>query len=444
MYALYSILLILMGISHLPRLLWRSLRGADYHRELGGRFAYRLPRPAATGALRHCFWFHAASVGEIQGLQPIITNLHNRHPAVPVVVSTFTPAGKATAQRVLQEAATVFLLPLDIAWAMRRLIRHLQPRALIIQETELWPHLLRAASQHRIPVAVVNGRLSPRAFARYRWGRFFMRRVLSDVSLVLAQSPDNASRFQSLGLSSERIQVTGNTNIDRALLATEQPTTPHPLAPLLHSKRLLLGGSTHEGEETALLNVYRQLHTQHPDLCLILAPRHLERIEAVVRHVQASGFRVLRRSQCDTRLPQAIEPATVLLLDTLGELATLYSLCTIAFVGGSLAPIGGHNILEPAVYAKPVLFGPHMQHFPELATLLCDAGAAIQVQNESDLHRRMARILAHPEEGRRIGEQALHTLAANRGALDRTIHALTKFLNQNTDNTLTARNPLTL
>lgn len=441
MYTLYSILLTLIGLCRLPRLLWRSLHGAAYHQDLGARFGIRLPRGAAPGAACHCLWFHAASVGEIQGLQPVISALHNRFPALPVVVSTFTPAGKTTAQRILPEATTVCLLPLDIGWVMRRFIRHFKPHALIVQETELWPHLLRAASQQRVPVAVVNGRLSPRAFARYRWVRPFMQRVLSGVSLVLAQSPANASRFQYLGLPSERILVTGNTNIDRALLAAEQPAAPHPLAPLLHNKRLWVGGSTHEGEETALLNVYRQLHTRHPDLLLVLAPRHLERVETVVRHVQASGYHALRRSQCDTRQAQALEPSAVLILDTLGELATLYSLCTVAFVGGSLVPIGGHNILEPAVYAKPVIFGPYMQHFPELAALLCETGGAVQVRDATDLHQCMARLLAHPEAGHRIGARALHTLAANRGALHRTTRMLTELLTQNATSALTTLNP---
>ncbi len=440
MYLLYTILLALGGLALLPHLLWQSLRGAAYHRDLYQRFGYGLTEPSTVGAARRCLWFHAASVGEVLGLQPIIAALHARFPQLPVAVSTFTPAGKKMAQGVLTEATAVFLLPLDFPCMMRRLVRRLQPYALIVQETELWPHLFRAASRHQVPIAVVNGRVSPRAFTRYRWGRPFMRRVLSDVTLVLAQSEDNARRFQCLGAPSKRVCVVGNTNIDRALLAAEQPTQPHPLAPLLCGKRVLVGGSTHEGEETALLDVYRHVQAQHPDLCLVLAPRHLERVETVIRHVQAAGYRALRRSQYDPHRPKDVEASIVLILDTLGELSTLYSLCTIAFVGGSLIPIGGHNILEPAVYAKPVIFGPHMQHFPQLAAMLCDAGGAVQVQNETDLRRCITRILAHPEEGRTMGKQALRALAANRGALDRTTRALTELLIQNSASPLTAKN----
>ena len=313
---------------------------------------------------------------------------------------------------------------------MRRLVQRLQPQALIVQETELWPHLLRAVSQQGVPVAVVNGRLSPRAFARYRWGRPLMQHVLSHVSLILAQSVDNAHRFRHLGAPSKRVRVTGNTNIDRALLAATQPVKQHQLTPLLHKNRIWIGGSTHEGEETILLNVYRQLHAQYPDLRLVLAPRHLERTTTVVRHVKASGYRAVCRSQYASQHGQELDASSVLILDTLGELATLYSLCTVAFVGGSLIPVGGHNILEPAVYGKPVIFGPYMQHFPELAAMLRASGGAVQVKNEADLCRCIARLLAYPEEGRNMGNQALGALAANRGALDHTTQALSEMLKQ--------------
>jgi 3-deoxy-D-manno-octulosonic-acid transferase len=430
MYLGYTILLILGGLVLMPRLLWRGLRGAAYHRNLRERFGHN---PAVCGVSRAadgCLWFHAASVGEVQGLRPIITTLHERFPELPVLLSTFTPAGKTMAQRITPEAAAVFLLPFDFPWIMRRLVRRLRPRALIVQETELWPHLFRAVARQRVPVVVVNGRLSPRAFSRYMWIRPLMQHVLADVTLLLTQSENGACRFQRLGASARRVRVVGNTNIDRALLAAEQSARPHPLAPLVQGKRLLVGGSTHEGEETALLAVYRRLCDQHPDLLLVLAPRHLERVETVVRHVQAYEYRALRRSQCNALCSGELAGPAVLILDTLGELPALYSLCTVAFVGGSLVPVGGHNILEPAVFAKPLFFGPYMQHFPELAAMLCDAGGAVQVRGEAELYAQVARVLGQPDAGHAMGMRALRTLIANRGALERTTQALTELLRQ--------------
>ena len=232
------------------------------------------------------------------------------------------------------------------------------------------------------------------------------------------------------GLAAQRLQVVGNTNIDRALRAAEQATAAPPLAALVHGKTLLVGGSTHAGEETILLSVYRRLREQFPQLLLVLAPRHLERVAVVMQHVQAYGWRALRRSQCHRLAPEMLTDAPVFILDTLGELAALYSLCAVAFVGGSLVPIGGHNILEPAVYAKPVIFGPYMQHFPELAAMLCAAGGAIQVHGEAELYDRLTAILTRPEAGMAMGQRALQALVANRGALDRTLQAITTLLTQ--------------
>jgi 3-deoxy-D-manno-octulosonic-acid transferase len=439
MYLGYTILLILGGLVLMPRLLWRSLHGAAYHRDLRERFGRGPMVHVVSRVAGGCLWFHAASIGEVQGLRPIIATLHARFPELPVVLSTFTPAGKMMAQRVISEAAAVFLLPVDFPWIMRPLVRRLRPRSLIVQETELWPHLFRAAARQHVPVVVVNGRLSPRAFTRYMWIRSLMQRVLADVTLLLVQSEESAHRFQRLGASVQRLWVVGNTNIDRALLAAEQPARPHPLAPLVQGKRLLVGGSTHEGEETALLAVYHRLCMQHPDLLLVLAPRHLERVETVVRHVQAFRYRVLRRSQCDTLRSGELEGPTVVILDTLGELPRLYSLCTVAFVGGSLVPIGGHNILEPAMFAKPLFFGPHMQHFPELAAMLCHAGGAVQVRGEAELCTQVARILEQPDVGHAMGQRALHALMANRGALERTTQALTELLRQGSGCPLTTK-----
>lgn len=430
MYLLYTVLLVLGGCGLLPRLLWRCLHGAGYHRGLLTRLGYGGVMRADAAALYNCLWFHAASVGEVQGLQPIVACLHARFPDLPVVLSTFTPTGQAMAQRLVPEAARVFLLPFDLPWLMRRLVRHLRPRTLIIQETELWPHLFRVAARQQVPIVVVNGRLSPRSFRRYLWIRALMRRLLADVTLLLVQSQEIAQRFIRLGAVATRLRVVGNTNIDRALLAAEELATPHALAPLVQGRRLLVAGSTHEGEEAILLTVYRRLREQHSDLLLVLAPRHLDRVATVIRHVQAHHCRAVRRSQCERMGLAELDADVVLVLDTLGELAGLYRLCTAAFVGGSLVPIGGHNILEPAVYAKPLFFGPHMQHYPELAQMLCAAGGAVQVVGEDDLYAQLVRLLRHPHEGDSMGQRALQALAAHCGALQATSDILTALLQQ--------------
>jgi 3-deoxy-D-manno-octulosonic-acid transferase len=428
MYALYTLLFLLGGVGLLPPILWRCLRGATYHRDLTERFGYGIVSSATVQAASGCLWFHAASVGEVQGVRPIIAKLHTCLPEFPVVLSVFTPAGKQIARRIVPEAVRIFVLPLDLPWLMRRMMRYLRPRALIVQETELWPNLFRAAARQHIPVIIVNGRLSPRAFRRYQWIRPLMRRVLADVTLCLVQSEEGARRFQHLGADIRHLQVTGNTNIDRALLAAAQPNHAHPLAPLVVGRRLLVAGSTHEGEESVLLSVYRRLYVHYPDLLLVLAPRHLERVETVLRHVQAHGCRAVRRSHCEDVQAVDLTGATVIVLDTMGELAPLYSLCTVAFIGGSLVPIGGHNALEPAVFAKPLLFGPHMHHFPELAALLQRAGGAVQVHGEEELYERLVYLLTYPEEGNKIGQCALAALAANRGALERTTIAVKTLL----------------
>ena len=422
MSILYTFLLIGAGIASLPYLLWRCLRGATYLQDLFERFGgVSFPHGEPEG----CLWFHAASVGEVQGLQPILAALHDRFPSRPVVLSTFTPAGKALAQKVVPQAARVFLLPFDLPWIVRKMMRRLRPSALIVQETELWPTLFHELGRLRVPIVLVNGRLSPRSFRRYARVRPFMRRVLANVSLILAQSDSSAQRFQRLGVPAHKVQTVGNTNIDRALNQAEQPTPPHPMAPPLADRQVLVAGSTHEGEEATLLSVYQRLRVQHPGLCLVLAPRHLERVEAVARHVQACNLSAIRRSRYPGK--SSAQP-DVVILDTLGELVAFYRLCTLAFVGGSLAPIGGHNILEPVMFAKPLLFGPHMHHFPELVDLLRNADGAIQVRDETDLYTHTARLLNHPAEAAAMAQRALRVLGSNRGALQRTCEVLTELI----------------
>ena len=428
MYLFYSLLLTLFGVLSLPRLLWRSVRGAGYHRDWRERLGCGV---AQQRAAPQALWFHAASVGEVQGLQPIIAELRARFPEAPVVCSTFTPTGKAMAKRLLPDVASVFLLPFDWPWTMRRLMRRLRPLALIIQETELWPNCLRAAARQGAPVIVVNARLSPRSTRRYQWIRRFMRRALADVTLILAQTQESAQRFQALGTAAKRLKVIGNTNIDRALLTRPDASPPYALTMLAKGRRVWVGGSTHEGEEAILLDAHRRVLRDHPDVLLVLAPRHLERVEAVARQVQAAGFHAVRRSAYDVDAADALSDDAVVILDTMGELVALYGLCDIAFVGGSLAPIGGHNILEPAMFAKPLMFGPHMHHFPDLAQMFCAAGGAVQVTDAGTLYRKVVGLLQHPSEAELMGRRAYQTLQANRGALAAVVDEITRVLQGN-------------
>ncbi|GIX46480.1 MAG: 3-deoxy-D-manno-octulosonic acid transferase [Candidatus Tectimicrobiota bacterium] len=423
MYALYTLGLCVAGVLLFPRLLRRAWWGAekgDWRERLG----LLPPAPALAG----CLWFHAASVGEVQALAPIVAALHQRLPQRPVVVSTFTPSGKRLARQAIPQAALVFLLPVDVPWTLKRVLARLQPRALLVQETELWPQLFRLARRRQVPVVLLNGRLSPRAFRRYRYLRPLLRRVLHDVRLLLVQSDTMAQRFRELGTPPARLRVTGNTNIDRALLAAAAPAAPHPLAPLLSGRRVFVAGSTHAGEEELLLQVYRRLQATYPDLLLVLAPRHLERVARVVRLGRAAGCPVVRRSQCAGLRPADLGQPCVLVLDTLGELAALYRLASVAFVGGSLVPVGGHNLLEPAVFAKPLFFGPYLHHFPDLAAMLCAAGGAVQVPDAAALHAEIDSVLRHPERGIAMGQRALQALKQNRGALERTVAAVAAVL----------------
>lgn len=421
MFVLYTLLLIGAGIAALPMLLWRRLRGATYLRDFSERFGGFSSKPVQ---LEGCLWFHAASVGEVQGLQPIVDALHRRFPSRPVAFSTFTSTGKAMAQTLVPQAGTIFLLPFDLPWTVAKAIRRLRPSALIVQETELWPNLFRFLGRLQVPIVVVNGRLSSRSFRRYALIRPFTRRVLGNVSLVLAQSDVGADRFQRLGVPSGKVWAVGNTNIDRALKQA-QAVPSHPMARSMSGRRVLVAGSTHEGEEAILVSVYLRLREQFPDLCLVLAPRHIERTESVFRHVRASGLSVIRRSQYAAESGVCSD---VVILDTLGELVSFYKQCTVAFVGGSMVPVGGHNILEPVTFGKPLLFGRHMHHFPELADLLSTAGGAIQVRDAEDLYAKAAQLLANPSQGAAMGQCARQALDSNSGALQRTCEALASVL----------------
>jgi len=386
----------------------------------------RLGRIAREATDRPVIWVHAVSLGEVVAAVPLVRQLHDRHPDSRIVVTTVTETGREAVEQRLAGIAEHRYAPLDFPWAVRAFIRALDPRLFIFVETELWPNLLRTLARCGVPVVLVNGRLSSRSFRGYRLARPFMRQILGGVSALLMQSARDAARIVALGAPPDRTQCTGNIKFDQPMAAALPVTLTKEV--LLHDgEDLLVAGSTHPGEEEAWLRIYSILLTEFPSLVLLLAPRHIERADKLEAVVAGQGFRVMRRSRIAESAKVGPGPR-VMILDTRGELAGVYRYAVVTFVGGTLVPVGGHNLLEPAAWGKPVFFGPHTDHCAEIATLLQEAGGGRQIGDAESGAIAVAAVLRDRDVLHRMGEAARRVVAQNRGALDRTLDALEKVI----------------
>lgn len=430
MLLLYSLLFTLGVLVTAPYYLWR-LRGnilsaSDWRERLG--FLPRDFQQPARGAI----WVHAVSVGETLAVVNLAHELQERYPERKLFISHVTVAGRDAGASRLPGIAGRFLLPLDWASNMRRVFRQIRPALLVVVETELWPNLLHVAREEGVGVVLVNGRISDRSFHRYRWIYFFMRRMLGNVDVVCAQSDTDAERFRSLGAPTERVVVTGNLKFDA------RPPELGEFARRLKNalgasgrQPVMVAASTMPGEEMLLLPVWQQLREQHPRALLILVPRHPARFEEVagILEQRKSGF--VRRTCLVTEeeaLQSQIESAEILLLDTIGELAGIFELADVVFMGGSLVPTGGHNVLEPAYWAKPILFGPHMHNFRDIAQLLLDRGAAVQVQDAAHLGVELFALFDGPERRNQLGHAARKALDDQRGVTGRVLQIVQPWL----------------
>jgi 3-deoxy-D-manno-octulosonic-acid transferase len=416
MYRLYSLVLGVLALGYLPLFLVRKVWGAGYPIALRERLGFlRVPPPPMPGAR---FWVHAVSVGEVMAAVPLVQALRARWPAADIVVSTVTATGERVARARLTDAVATVTFPLDFRDAVRRALRRVGPGCFIALETELWPNLLRALREARIPAVLANGRISDRSYRRYKLVRPLFRRVLQDMTLFCMQSEEDARRIISLGASPERVLVTGN-------LKMEAPSGDAGAADLwrrlLHLGRapVVVAGSTHRGEEALVLEAFAALRPEAEGLRLVLAPRHPERLDEVESLAAGRGLAVVRRSRV-----RAANGAPVILLDTMGELASLYAVADVIFVGGSLVPVGGHNVVEPALHAKAVVFGPHMTNFRDAAALLLRADAAIQVMDGRELAAALGRLLADASARETLGRAAWSAVRAHQGACVRTVAAL--------------------
>jgi 3-deoxy-D-manno-octulosonic-acid transferase len=403
-----------MGLlAYLPAFLVRRRR-AGYNRNLGqrlGRLGEGLPPDPRC-------WVHAVSVGESAAAVPLVEGIRRRWPELGIVVSTITPTGARIVGERLAGTAVHRYFPIDLPGPVRRALDAARPRFFIAIETELWPNFLRALARRRIPAMIANGRISDRSFRRYRWVRGLMRRVLADVSVFAMQTEEDARRIIALGAPPSRVVVTGNLKSD--LLPEAAGDDPAGWRARLHlgaGARLWIAGSTHRGEEAVVLDAFLRARSRCPELTLLLAPRHPERAGEVEALIRERGLLAARRS----RLPADGTPGAVIILDTVGELAALYALAEIVFVGGSLVPIGGHNVLEPAMRGKPVLVGPHMSNFREGAELLQRSGGGLVVKDAPELERELARLLEDRDLARRMGDAAREAFAGRQGAVSATL-----------------------
>jgi 3-deoxy-D-manno-octulosonic-acid transferase len=376
---------------------------------------------AGVGAGREVVWVHAVSVGEVMAAAQLIRELRAARPEWLVAVSTTTATGQRLAQQRLAELP-VFYLPLDFAWVVRRYLRVLQPKMLVLMESELWPNLMLECARAGVPMAVVNARVSDRSFPRYMRLRRLWRPLLGKISLFLAQSEETAERLVRIGAPAERVRVTGNLKYDlregreSALVAMLRERLPA-------EARVVVCGSTLEGEEKILLEAWPKVLAAEPEAVMVLAPRHPDRFAAVAAMVEAGGFTLIRASRFREQ-PVAVEAGSVFLLDTIGDLAAVYSLGAAAFVGGSLVAAGGHNPLEPARFGVPVLNGGSFENFREIVSML-KAHDAIRIVEAGAFAETLVEILRHKDEARALGGRAQGVFEAQAGATARTVAALT-------------------
>jgi 3-deoxy-D-manno-octulosonic-acid transferase len=418
MYALYSVMLTLALAAYAPVFALRRLGRRGYQRAFRQRFGRLEP---GLPAEPRC-WVHAVSVGEAAAAAPLVHGIRRRWPEMSVVVTTVTPTGARIVTEQLGSVATHRYFPLDLPGPVRRALEAVRPRFFVGMETELWPNFLRALAARGVPSMIANGRISDRSFRRYRIVRPLMARILARVSVFAMQSDEDARRIIALGAPSERVVVTGNLKAD---LTPPPADTPwEELLDLREDTALWIAGSTHRGEEALVLDVFKRLEPRVPALRLLLAPRHPERAGEVERLVAERGLRPVRRS----RLPGEKADGSVVILDTVGELGDLYRLAAVVFVGGSLVATGGHNMLEPALRKKPVLYGPNTENFRESAALLVASGGGLVVRDTVELQAETERLLRDPGLRCRMGEAAFAAVAARQGAIGQTLSLVERVL----------------
>jgi 3-deoxy-D-manno-octulosonic-acid transferase len=447
-YFLYSFLLSLAAVITTPYWLIQGLRHGKYLSNLGERLGFSVPGAAKLHAGHPgAIWIHAVSVGEVLAGLALAKRLKEAYPQRPLVISTTTITGQNLARERMPFANAVVYFPFDWAFSVRKLLAALNPAVIIVLETEIWPNFLREAGRRKVPVIFASGRISDRAFARFQkylgifgfYLRPLLASALSNASAFLMQTENDAQRLRSIGAPPDRVKVSGNLKYDQALPA------PTPLSTWLEAEckqqgrwPVIVAGSVVATEEPLALIAFGVLQGDYPKALLILAPRKPERFAAAAEFIHEAHHNFVRRSELPVAGPASAPSATtvngfpanatVLLLDSIGELASLYRIANAVFVGGSLVHSGGHNILEPAAFGKVPVFGPSMENFAAIASRFVEAGAAIQVTSSEDAGVEWIHLLKSPERMQKMGETARQLVETSRGALDRALVVISRSL----------------
>jgi len=425
-YFVYNILVTILLLLSIPYFVLRSLISKRFRKALPQRLGF-----FQSPSFKRPTWVHAASVGEVICAIPLLKKIKKELPDSKIVLTTMTSTGNETARLRIPEADQIHFVPIDHPLIVRRTITKIQPGLLLVAETELWPNLLRSFGKRGIPIVLFNGRISQKSFRRYLLLKFFFKECLKYISLFLMQTEEDQERVVQIGVESQKTKVVGNLKFDQTHPSFTQETLSKMAEALgLHGEnKILIAGSTHSGEEEILVSLYKKLKNIDSQLLLILAPRHLERLEEVERILKKESISWLRKTSFLTDAGRSDRGRPeVILLDTMGELISIYSLGTLVFVGGSLVRIGGHNPLEPLFFRKCVLFGPHMFNFMEISRRLIEIEGAIQVSGKEELFSQLKRLLFDQRAREEVGERGYRFLQRHRGATERMFEEIRPFL----------------
>ena len=432
MYWLYNVLLLVYWATLIPMLIYRLIREEGFYQRIKQSIGFPPDDLKEKISNRHAIWVHAASVREIVAASPIVREMRKTHPNEVIIVSVVTATGFRMAHQIIKGADGILYFPLDLPYLTDRILTIVKPRAIVLVETEIWPNFLRIAARKNIPVMMMNGRISRRSSSRYRMITFFTRRVLSTIYVFCMQSRIDAQYIIDIGADPNKVIVTGNTKYDQTYGIVTDEEKKRYLKELGFDENtypIMIAGSTHKGENVSVYKAFCNIRNHFPGAKLIIAPRYIHQADLIYDEGVKHGVTMVKRSDMVAG-KQIAGPYDGVLLDTIGELGRVYSLGDLIFVGGSLAHIGGHNILEPAAHGKPIVVGPNMFNFVEIFDLLSSRGACVMVRNEEEFIDTCLDILIHPEKAEEMKRHCLEIVEENQGATKKNLDELQRLLDE--------------